>query len=117
MPFKIHKIKNQIKYEILFEGKQHQVSVKEIVLAVFKKIHCKVSLFRKGGYGFFSAIAITSVSSGVELQAVLSVPGYFSGNSIKTLKDIAEKAGFSVLQVIDEASAAALAVLPQNKSG
>lgn len=41
VPFKIHKVKNQIKYEILYEGKQHQVSVKEIILAVFKKIHCK----------------------------------------------------------------------------
>jgi len=62
-------------------------------------------------------IAKTSVSGEVDLQAVVTVPSYFPNKSVQTVRDIVEKSGFSVLQVIDEASAAVLATVPPEKSG
>lgn len=56
----------------------------------------------------WTGIAEAAVGANKEMNAVLCVPLYFSNKSIELIKDVATKAGFKVLQVIDEPCAAAL---------
>jgi actin-like ATPase involved in cell morphogenesis len=56
-----------------------------------------------------SDIASSAVRSEADLRAVLSIPLHFQQNSRQTVMRSAEEAGFEVLQVISEPSAAVLA--------
>ncbi|KAL0281213.1 UNVERIFIED_CONTAM: hypothetical protein PYX00_002268 [Menopon gallinae] len=93
VPYRINKTEKHVKYEILFEGKQHHVLPSEILSNVIKKIY---------------SIAKSAVGGNKELNAVLTVPLHFSYNSTELIKETAKKVGFNVLQVIDEPSSAAL---------
>lgn len=41
VPYRINKTDKVVKYELLFEGKQHQVLPSEILASIMKKLHCK----------------------------------------------------------------------------
>jgi len=56
-----------------------------------------------------SDIASSAVQSEADLRAVLAIPVHFQQNSRQTVMRSAEEAGFEVLQVISEPSAAVLA--------
>lgn len=58
---------------------------------------------------YISDIASSAVRSETDLRAVLAIPLHFQQNSRQTVMRSAEEAGFEVLQVISEPSAAVLA--------
>lgn len=58
---------------------------------------------------YVSDIASSAVHSEGDLRAVLAIPLHFQQNSRQTVMRSAEEAGFEVLQVISEPSAAVLA--------
>lgn len=91
--YKINKTDTKIKYELLHEGKQNHITPREIAGFIFKKIQ---------------GIAEAAVGGNKEMNAVLCVPLYYSTKSIDLVKDLATRAGFKILQVIDEPCAAAL---------
>lgn len=57
---------------------------------------------------FFLDTAESAVGGNKEMNAVLCVPLYYSSKSVELVKDVATRAGFKILQVIDEPCAAAL---------
>nr|CAD7446869.1 unnamed protein product [Timema bartmani] len=92
---KIIKDKDSLtKYEVKRGEKLCYFSPEEIAVCIYKKMY---------------SIANSSARSESELRAVLCVPLYFNQTSRQTVMRSAEEAGFDVLQVVSEPSAAVLA--------
>ncbi|KAJ9577007.1 hypothetical protein L9F63_006444 [Diploptera punctata] len=91
------KLKNEegnLKYEIRNGDKINCFTPEEVAVCIFKKMY---------------EIASSALRSETDLRVVLSVPLYFQQNSRQLIMRSAEEAGFEVLQVISEPSAAVLA--------
>ncbi|KAJ8877843.1 hypothetical protein PR048_022302 [Dryococelus australis] len=83
-----------VRYEIKRGDKTCYVSPEDVAISIFKKL-----------YG----IASSAVRAENDLRAVLCVPLHFSQASRQVVMRAAEEAGFDVLQVMSEPSAAVLA--------
>lgn len=87
-------VENGPKYEIVKNGKVQYYSPEDILLLIFQKL---LEIAKSHGDGE------------EEYCTVLTVPLNTSGNQKRIIKDIAFKAGFKILRIISESSAALLA--------
>ncbi|XP_021923589.1 heat shock 70 kDa protein 14-like isoform X2 [Zootermopsis nevadensis] len=91
---KVKHEEGSVRYEIKRGDKLCSFTPEDVAVCIFKKMY---------------DIASSAVRSEADLRAVLAIPLHFQQNSRQTVMRSAEEAGFEVLQVISEPSAAVLA--------